>query len=80
MNDVYKIMNNQDKVTMKHFYHIICAPNLDENLFAMRRIPWTFTGCVEQLYNPWLTNFDKPLKPRYDIEHETCKYSSILRG
>ena len=24
MKSVYNILNNQDKVTMKHFYHIIC--------------------------------------------------------
>ena len=25
---VYNILNNQDKVTMKHFYHIRCNPGL----------------------------------------------------
>ena len=26
MKAVYKILNNKDKVSMKHFYHIICDP------------------------------------------------------
>ena len=26
MKDVYKILNNKDKVSMKHFYHIRCDP------------------------------------------------------
>ena len=37
-------------------------------------------GFVEQLYKPWLPNLDKTLQPRYIIETETCKYSSILRS
>ena len=48
MNAVYKIMNNQDKVTMKHFYHIIRDPDLDEGFCAMQRIPCACTGCVEK--------------------------------
>ena len=46
----------------------------------MRRIPCNFSWCVEQLSKPWLPNLDKTLQPRYVIEPETCKYSSILRG
>ena len=30
MKAVYKILNNQDKVTIKHFYQIRCDPDLDE--------------------------------------------------
>ena len=52
MKAVYKIMNNQDKVTMKHSYHIICDPDLGKGLIAMQRIPCSFNGCVEQLSNP----------------------------
>ena len=62
MKAVYKIMNNQDKVTMKHFYHIICDPDLDGGFCAMRRITCDNNGCVEQLYNPWLPNSDKTLQ------------------
>ena len=80
MKDVYKIQNHQYKVTMKHFYYIICDPDLDEVFCAMRHIPCACTGCVEQLSNPWWPNLDKNLQPRYDIKPETCKYSSILRG
>ena len=65
---------------MKQFYHIICDPDLGKGFCAMRRIPRAFTGCVEQLSNPWLPNRNKTLQPRYVIETETCKYSSILRG
>ena len=68
MKDAYKVLNNQDKVTMKHFYHIICDPDLDEGFYAMRRIPCSCNGCVEQLLNSWLPNLDKTVQPRYDIE------------
>ena len=61
MKDVYKILNNQDKLTMKHFYHIICDTDLDKGLCAMRRIPCACTGCSEQLSNTWLPNLDKNL-------------------
>ena len=72
------ILNNQDKVTMKHFIQIICNPDLDEGLCDMRRIHCACIGCVEKLYNPLLPNLDKSLQPRYALETETCKYSSIL--
>ena len=80
MKAVYKILNNQDKVTMKHFYHIRCDPDLDEGFCAMRRIPRSCTGCVEKISNTWLPNLDKTLQPRYAIKPETCKHSSVLLG
>ena len=80
MKAVYKILNNKDKVTMKHFYNIRCDPDLDEGFCAMQRITCACTGCVEQLFKPWVPNLDKNLQPSYVIEPETCKYSSILRG
>ena len=79
MKAVFKILNIQDKVTMKHFYHIRCYPDLNKRLCAMRRIPCACTGCVEKLSHPCLPNLDKTLQPRYSIEPKTCKYSSILR-
>ena len=79
MKDVYKALNNQDKVTMKHFYHRRCDPDLDEGFCDIRHIPCACTGCVEQLYKTWLPNLYKNLQPSYFIEPETCKYSSILR-
>ena len=60
MKAVYKILNNHDKVTMKHFYHIRCDPELDKGFCAMQRITCACTGYVEQLYKPWLPNLDKP--------------------
>ena len=45
MKAVYNILNNQDKVTMKYFYHIRCDPDLDERLCAMWRIPCDCTVC-----------------------------------
>ena len=80
MKDVYKITNNQDKVTMKYFYHIRCDPDLGKGFCAMRRIPCACTGCVEKLPNPWLPKRYKTLQPRYAIEPKTFKYSSILCG
>ena len=65
---------------MKHFYHIRCDPDLCKGLCDMRRITCACTGCVEQLSNTWLPNRDKNQQPCYAIEHETCKYSSILHG
>ena len=61
MEDVYKILDNWDKVTMKHFYHTICDPDLGEGFCAMLSISCACTGCVEQLLNPWLSNLDKTL-------------------
>ena len=52
MKDVYNILNNQDKVTMKHFYHIICDLDLDKGLCDMKRLPCTCTGCVEEQSKP----------------------------
>ena len=60
MKAVYKILNNKDKVSMKHFYHIRCDPELDGGLCAMRHIPCACTGCFEQLSKPWLNNLEKP--------------------
>ena len=80
MKAVYNILNNQDKVKMKHFYHIRCDPCLDKGFCAMWGMSCAFAGCVEQIYNPWLPNLDKNLQPCYDIKPETCKYSSILCG
>ena len=65
---------------MKHFYHIICDPDLDEGFHVMRRICCACTRCVEKLANTWLPNRYKTLQPRYAIKSETCKYSSILLG
>ena len=80
MKTIYKILNNQDKVTMRNFYHVICDPDLDEGFCAMRRITCACNRCVEQLSKYWLPNLDKTLQPRYAIKPETCKYPSILRG
>ena len=73
MEAVYNILNNQDKVTLKHFYHIRCNPDLDKGFCDMRRIPFACTGYVEQLSKPWVPNLDKTLQPRYVIKPETCK-------
>ena len=67
MKNVYKILNNQDKVTMKQFDHIRCDPDLDKGFCAMRHIPCDCTECVEQLSNPWRTKLDKTLRPHYYI-------------
>ena len=56
MKAVYEILNNKDKVSMKHFYHIRCDPELGEGFCAMRRIPCACSGYVEQLSKPWLPN------------------------
>ena len=80
MKAVYKILNNKDKVSMKHFYHIICNPELGKGFCAMRRITCACSGCVEQLSKPWLPNLEKTQPPHYVIEPETYKYSSILWG
>ena len=73
MKAIYKILNNQDKVTMLHFYHILCDTDLGEGFCAVERIPCACTGCVEKLSNHWLLYRDKNLQPRYDIESKTCK-------
>ena len=78
MQAIYKILNNQYKVTIKHFYHIICDPNLDKGLCSMKHITCACTGCVKQLSNTLLPNLDKTLQTCYTIETEKCKYSPIL--
>ena len=70
---VYKILNNQDKVKMQHFYHIKYDPDLGKCFYDMQRITCACTGCVEQLSIPWIPNSDKTLQPRYAIEPGTCK-------
>ena len=65
---------------MKHFYHIRFDTELGEGFCDMRWIPCACTGFFEQLSKPWLNNLDKNQQPRYVIEPETCKYSSILHG
>ena len=80
MKAVYNILNNQDKLTMNQFCHIRCDPDLGEVFCAMQRIPCYCTGCVEQLSDPWLSNLNKTLQPRYAIEPKSCKYSFILRS
>ena len=61
MKAVYKILNNQDKLATKHFYHIRCDTDLDEGFCAMQRIPCDCAGCVEKISNTWLPNLDKTL-------------------
>ena len=53
MKAVYKILNNQDKVTMKFVYRIRCDPDLDEGFCAVRRISCACTRCVKQLSITW---------------------------
>ena len=60
MKAVYNILNNQDKVTMKHFYHIIFDPDLGEGFCAIRRIPCACTVYVEELSNPGYLSWIKP--------------------
>ena len=62
MKDVYNILNNKYKVTMKHFYHIMCDPDLYKGFCAMWCITCACTGCDEQLSKPWLSNLDKTLQ------------------
>ena len=80
MKSVNKILNNQDKVTMKHFYYIRCDSDLDKVLCAMRCILCACTWCVDKHSKTWLPNFNKTLQPKYGSEPEICKYSSILQG
>ena len=69
---------------MKQFYCIRCDPDLGEGFYDMRRIPFAFTGCVEQLSKPCLPNSDKPLQRHYAIKPETwCTlpyYVVIING
>ena len=61
MKAVYNILSNQDKVTIKQFYHIICDTDLDKDFCAMQRIPCVCTGCVEKNPNPgYLTSINPP--------------------
>ena len=59
MKAVYKILNNKDKVPMKHFCHIRCDQEIGKVFCAMWSIPCACSGCVEQLSKPWLPNLEK---------------------
>ena len=59
MKAVYNILNNQDKVTMKHVYRIIYVPGFDEDFCDMRCIPCAFTAFVEKLSKLCLPNLIK---------------------
>ena len=61
MKAVYKIMNNQDKVTTKQVYCIRYITDLGKGFCAMQIIPCACTRCVKQLPNPWLPNRYKTL-------------------
>ena len=52
MKAVYKSLNNQDKLTMKQFYHIRYDPGLGKGFCGMQLIPCACTGCVENFSNP----------------------------
>ena len=84
MKAVYKILNNKDKVPMKHFYHIICNSELDEGFCAMRLIPCACSGCVEQLFKPWLPNLEKRnnhvMLPNQKHVSTLQYYGAILNG
>ena len=43
-------------------------------------LPCACSVWVEQISKTWLPNLEKTQQPRYVIEPETFKYSSILRG
>ena len=38
MKASYKSLNKIEKVTIKHFYHILCYPELGLGYYTMRRI------------------------------------------
>ena len=80
MKAVYKILNNQDKVTMEHFYHIRCVPDLDEGFCTMQQILCACTGCVEQLYNHWIKLYNHIMlsKPKY--VGTLPSYMAIING
>ena len=80
MKVIYNILNNEYNLIVEQFYHTICDPDLYKSFCAIRRIPCSCTGCVEQLSNTWLPNLDKTLQPHYAIEPKTFKYYSILWG
>ena len=51
MKAVYKILNNKDKLSMKHFYHIRCDPDLYKGFCAMRRVPCACLGLLFLFFN-----------------------------
>ena len=75
MKDVYKILNIQDKMTMKHFYNIICDTDLDRGFCAMRRTPCACTGCVE---NTIITGYLNWIKPYNHVMPSIPKHLSTL--
>ena len=60
MKAVYNILNNQDKMTTKHSYHIRCVPDLDKGFCDMRRRPCACNACFENSPNPGYLTWIKP--------------------
>ena len=77
-------MNNQDKVTMEHFYRIRRDPTLGKGFCAMQQILCDCTGCVEQLSNNLLPNRDTTPQPSYAIKPKPgstlTSYVTIING
>jgi len=80
MKATYKILNNTEGLGLMQFYHIRCDPELGIGFCALRRIPCACSACVDQLSHKWEPNISVTEQPRYAIEPESCKYSSILHG
>ena len=74
MKAVYNIMNNQDKVTIKHFYNIRCDPDLDKGFCAVRRIPCVCNGFVHSPIPVYLTC----IKPYNHVMLSNPKHVSTL--
>ena len=56
----FKLPNNQDKVKMKHFYHIKCDYNLDKVSVLCNAYLVLVIGVLNNSPNPGYPNWIKP--------------------
>ena len=60
MKAVYKILNNKDKVSMKHFYHIRCYSELGEGFCACGGYLVLVLGVLSNSPNSGYLTWEKP--------------------
>ena len=60
MKAVNKILNNKDKVTIKHFYHIICDTNLEKVSVLCGAHFVLVLGVLDNSPNPGYLTWIKP--------------------
>ena len=81
MKAIYKILNNKDKVTMKHFYHIRCDPPEKDNNDSNRMSFEAMTEKGEVSFSEEckrLLDLCDEIGTKGDKKHEKCEAKARL--